>query len=186
MAVPFIYVPNFIENPAAVFETLWNDIAWLRIGNTPRREYYCNDFPKDYTYGSGAGVRTYAPQPYHPLMLGMRRKLEAFAKASFEALFLNGYENCRDSLGWHADKSPEMDPKRPIGIISVGAEREIWFAPNDNLKDVTKLKLESGSLCLMAAGMQETHVHRIPKAGYECGPRISLTYRGYIEVPAHG
>ena len=182
MTVPFEYIPGFIENPDAVFKVLWTEIDWRRIGQTPRREYYCNDFPKAYTYGKGAGVRTYETQPYHPVMLEMRRKLETLTKTTFEALFLNGYENSRDSLFWHADDSPEMDDARPIAIISLGAEREIWFAPNDDMKDVTKLRLGNGSLCLMAPGMQETHKHRIPKAGYECGPRISLTFRGYVEV----
>lgn len=43
-----------------------------------------------------------------------------------------------------------------------------------------KLWLDPGSLCLMTPGMQDTHDHRIPKASYICGPRISLTFRGYV------
>jgi alkylated DNA repair dioxygenase AlkB len=47
---------------------------------------------------------------------------------------------------------------------------------------VEKVWLESGSLCLMQPGMQDTHQHRIPKAStHNCGPRISLTFRGYVE-----
>ncbi len=45
---------------------------------------------------------------------------------------------------------------------------------------ITKLKLGHGSLCLMQPGMQDTHQHRIPKAGFQCGERISLTFRGYV------
>jgi alkylated DNA repair dioxygenase AlkB len=44
-----------------------------------------------------------------------------------------------------------------------------------------KVWLESGSLCLMLPGMQDTHQHKIPKASYQCGPRISLTFRGYLK-----
>ena len=98
----------------------------------------------------------------------------------FEVCFLNGYETSGGgSLGWHADDSESMDDGRPIAIVTLGAEREIWFAPNDDMKDVTKLKLASGSVCVMAPGMQDTCKHRIPRAGFECGPRISLTFRGY-------
>lgn len=82
-------------------------------------------------------------------------------------------------MGWHTDDSPEMDYARPIVIVTLGAEREIWFAPNDRRTGITKLKLQSGSACVMAAGMQDTHVHRNPKAGFECGPQSSLTFRGY-------
>ncbi len=40
----------------------------------------------------------------------------------------------------------------------------------------------NGSLCLMHAKMQETWQHRIPKASFSCGERISLTYRGYVHL----
>ena len=72
-----------------------------------------------------------------------------------------------------------MDDGRPIAIVTLGAEREIWFCPNEDRADISKVLLEHGSLCVMAPGMQDTHLHRIPKAGFECGPRISITFRGY-------
>lgn len=49
---------------------------------------------------------------------------------------------------------------------------------------VESLLLQSGSLCLMAPGMQDTHEHRIPKVGAIVGERISLVFRGYVEPPA--
>jgi alkylated DNA repair dioxygenase AlkB len=179
---PIIYIPNFVVDPDAAFRQLWDELAWERRGNTPRREYYSNDVPQPYVYGRGEFARQYDPQPWHPVMRQLQSQLSAEVGASLEVCFLNGYEHQRDQLGWHADDSPEMDDARPIGIISLGAEREIWFAPKDNRDDVTRLKLQHGSLCLMSAGMQDTHVHRIPKAGFECGPRISLTYRGFVAV----
>lgn len=177
--VPVSYEAGFIKDADIAFKELWYELEWERRGETPRREYYSNDFDLDYTYGAGAGVRTYAASKWHARMLGIRKALEDRTGSSFEVCFLNGYENARDSLGWHADDSKEMDDARPIAIISLGASREIWFCPREDKSDVTKIVLESGSLCLMAPGMQDTHLHRIPKAGFDCGPRISLTYRGY-------
>jgi alkylated DNA repair dioxygenase AlkB len=126
------------------------------------------------------GVREYLPLPWHPAMLDMKSKLESHTLTSFEVCFLNGYENSKDQLGWHADNSDTMDDARPIAILTLGAEREIWFRENGNDETRESLVLGHGSLCLMAAGMQDTHEHRIPKAGFECGPRISLTFRGYV------
>jgi alkylated DNA repair dioxygenase AlkB len=180
MTVPIAYTRGFVTDPAVEFEKLWTELEWERRGSTPRREYYCNDFAVPYTYGSGAGVREYKPNAWHPSILAIREKAEAITGAKLDVCFLNGYENARDHLGWHSDNSPEMDDDRPIVIVTLGAEREIWFCPMGETSNVTKLLLESGSSCVMAPGMQDTHMHRIPKAGYECGPRISLTFRGYV------
>ena len=179
VAVPISYSESFVLNPALVFNRLWSELVWERRGSTPRREYYSNDFGVPYAYGKKAGLREYLPKPWHPDMLALRKQLEACTGTRFEVCFLNGYENQSDHLGWHADDSPEMDDSRPIAIVSLGAAREIWFCPQDDTQALTKLVLASGSLCLMAAGMQDTHFHRIPKAGFTCGERISLTFRGY-------
>lgn len=180
---PFTYLPAFVAKPAEAFAALWTELDWQRRGNTPRREYYANDVGVPYVYGRGAGEREYLPQPWHPVMRDLQSQLEAYTGVRFEVCFLNGYENQKDHLGWHADDSPEMDDDRPIAIISLGVQREIWFCPQTDTKAVDKLALASGSLCLMAPGMQDTHFHRIPKAGFDCGERISLTFRGY-KAPA--
>ena len=180
MNAPITYSRGFVTDPKVAFAALWNELAWERRGSTPRREFYCNDFDVPYTYGTGAGVREYLPSPWHPVIDGIRKDVEAKVGSRMEVCFLNGYENSRDSLGWHADDSPEMDDGRSISIVSLGAEREIWFCPRGDKTDLTKVVLENGSLCVMAPGMQDTHMHRIPKASFECGPRVSLTFRGYV------
>jgi alkylated DNA repair dioxygenase AlkB len=209
--LPVKYTPNWLVNHQEVFNRLWEELAWVRVGNTPRREYYCNDVKVPYTYGKGAGVREYGVQPYHADILNIKSLLENEMGCAFEACFLNGYQDGTDHLGWHADDSPEMDDKRPIAIVSLGATREIWFRKNPNFaarsvldgltgiqgninlgetmnslasthNTVDKVSLESGSLCLMYPGMQDTHHHRIPKSSlHVCGPRISLTFRGYVD-----
>lgn len=178
------YIPGFIAAPDTSFDVLWSELAWERRGSTPRREFYCNEVEVPYVYGSGAGVREYIPKDWHPEIVKIKEAVEKALGTKFEVAFLNGYEDARDHLGWHADDSDSMDGNRPIAIVTLGSEREIWFCPMTDKTDVTKLKLESGSLCVMAAGMQSTHWHRIPKAGFECGPRISITLRGYSSPAA--
>jgi len=190
LSPPISYIPNFVDEPDRVLAALQNDLEWERRADAPRCEYYSNDFPEPYVYGRGTGQRTYHPRPYHPDVLAIRAKLEAYCKCKFEVCFLNRYLNQSDHLGWHADASPEMDDARPIVTISLGVEREIWFRPiiayefllvnPDYEIPITKLKLENGSMCIMQPGMQDTHLHRIPKASFQCGERISLTFRGYV------
>lgn len=181
MKTPVTYVPKFLEFPNVAFKSLWDELDWERRENTPRREYYCNDYNVPYVYGTPPYHREYFPKVWHDWIMTIRAKIEKFTGIRFDTCFLNGYENQKDHLGWHSDNSPEMDDSRPIAIVSLGVEREIWFRPLDNTFEVEKLLLQNGSLCLMNPGMQDTHQHRIPKAGFECGERISLTYRGYVE-----
>ena len=182
MKAPVTYETGFITDPASLFNALWSDLDWERRGSTPRREFYCNDVPVPYTYGSGAGVREYLPRAWPAAVLAVKSAIEARVGAPMEVCFLNGYEDARDHLGWHADDSPEMDDARPIAIVTVGAAREIWFRPNSNTLEVEKLLLEGGSLALMAPGMQDAYMHRIPKAGFVCGPRISMNFRGFVRT----
>lgn len=208
LRAPVEYVDNFVLDHAAVLTTLITELDWVRMGDTPRFEYYCNDYPDPYTYGRGRGRRLYEPRPWHPAIVEIRNRLEARACTAFEVCFLNGYHDGTHHLGWHADDSPEMDDGRPIAIVSLGATREIWFRPTppellvageqrDELSadrralervsvprrtdagPTERLDLAGGSLCLMASGMQDSWQHRIPKASRPVGPRVSLTFRGY-------
>jgi alkylated DNA repair dioxygenase AlkB len=185
---PIEYIPTFVPDADKAFEMLRDELAWVQRDETPRKELYSNDFPIPYVYGRGAGQRLYEPQPWHPLMLSIREMLTARTGVKFEVCFLNYYADQKNHLGWHSDSSPEMDDTRPIAIVSLGVEREIWFRKIGDKDSQEALKLGHGSLCLMAPGMQDTHEHRIPKAGFDCGGRISLTYRGYVEggVPTLG
>jgi len=184
MNTPVTYIKNWIKEPSKAFDTLRNELAWIHHDKVPRSEYYCSMAGAPYAYGSGGFSRMYESQPWHPLIREMTDELALIAQEQYEVVFLNMYEHGLDHLGWHADDSPEMDDERTIAIISPGAEREIWFRPNNDTKNVEKLKLENGSLCLMAPGMQDSHMHRIPKSdrGINCPPRISLTFRGYVNT----
>jgi alkylated DNA repair dioxygenase AlkB len=175
---PVTYFKNFVENPDDILNELWNGLDWENR-DAPRREYFCSTIGDPYTYGKDAGRRTYHPKPWTPTLLAVKEKLELQTGIEFELLFLNGYANEHQSLHWHADNSPEMDDLRPIGIVSVGEEREIWFKRIGAGPDAVEgLKLGNGSLCLMAPGMQDTHLHRIPKGSRQMKPRVSFTFRG--------
>ena len=190
-------------------QNLDEQVEWVQRDRAPRREaFYCK-YPADYTYGSGDFSRTYAANTnIPPLLAKIWEHLERSQGVPYEACFLNKYEHEREHLGWHADDSDIIDDDRPIAVISFGEERELWFRENvskcyacngsgryDNTgsppcgacggtgrrdTEVEKVLLETGSLCIMVEGMQDTHQHRIPKAGHKCKTRISLTFRGLV------
>jgi alkylated DNA repair dioxygenase AlkB len=188
------YRPNAVENPGAVFQHLWTQLHWEQREDAPRREAFYNESGLPYTYGSGRGERQYFPvsplAEWNKIVRDIKLQAEAEFGSRFEACFCNGYEGPRQHLGWHADDSPSIDPKRPILVYSFGAKREIWIKPRpdylermgikDHKAEPQKILLESGSLFYMPPGMQQTHLHRIPKHSQECEGRVSLTYRGLI------
>jgi len=183
---PVVYIPNFVENSKDVFNRLYSNLEWVET-DLPRKEYYCNDHDVAYTYGRGQFAKTYHRNVYTDDILDIRKKLESLLDVTLDVCFLNRYDDLSDHIGWHADDSPEMDDSRPIVTVSLGAEREIWFKSRpefvkpDGSPVVGVKKLENGSACIMLAGMQNTHLHRIPKNDRKCEPRISLTFRGYVK-----
>lgn len=170
-----------------IFQAL-KELDWIHHDKVPRKEYFCSTVGKPYAYGSAPYTRTYQPQAWTFELNWLKAWAERICQTQFEVCFLNYYETGKDQLNWHSDDSPEMDDARPIAIVTFGAEREIWFrvrpeqADEDTMGIRMTLVLEHGSICIMPPGMQDTHQHRIPKAGiHNCGPRISLTFRGFVE-----
>lgn len=180
-APPITYRPDFIGNHHTdLFHALWNGLPWERRNGAPRRECWMNDYALPYTYGKGAGERTYIGNPWNERVFDVKTAILFFYNHHFDSCFVNGYDGPRDHLGWHSDNSPEMDDARPVAVVSLGSARQIWFRPIGSKAEPEKLLLEPGSLLLMHPGMQDTHEHRIPKHGADCGARISLTFRGLI------
>lgn len=214
MKAPVTYTSLFFDTKAIAEwfgQEILKEVEWVQRGTTPRREaFYCK-YPTSYFYGNAEYGRSYdANTDIPPFLKSVWAMLEATGGIDYEACFLNRYDHANEHLGWHADDSDSIDDTRPIGVISFGAERELWFRKNPSkcyacngtgrydhngspvcgacngsgkepAPEVEKLMLESGSLLLMLPGMQDTHQHRIPKAGREVTTRISLTFRGLVK-----
>ncbi len=179
MKPPITYCPGYLT--PNYFQDLWEGLPWEQREGAPRRECWMNDYGLPYTYGSGEHARTYQPMTeWDELVADIRQFLnDENDNHAFDCCFVNGYEDERQSLGWHADDSPEMDHNHPIAVVSLGAERDIMFREKPNGASHRHI-LGNGSLLLMHAGMQRDWQHRIPKAGRACGPRLSLTFRKLV------
>lgn len=170
-------VLTFFDTKKVFKELLKLDWRHEGGGTVPRKEYFTSEDHSPYTYGKGV-TRTYEPQFKTQVLDGVQKYVEAILQTKFDFCFLNYYRDGKDHLGWHADDSPEIDDAKPIAVLSLGAEREIWIREN-GAEDSFKIPLNDDSLLIMPPGMQDTHQHRIPKSSrHNCGPRISLTYRG--------
>jgi alkylated DNA repair dioxygenase AlkB len=104
------------------------ELAWIRHEKVPRCEYYYNLDGLPYSYGKPEYARTYESQPHDAVSLKLLHRIaEQVAHTQYDTCFLNRYLDHSDSLQWHSDNSPEMDDEKPIVILTLGQEREIWF-----------------------------------------------------------
>ena len=179
------YHKDFI-GPSNGFALLRDQLDWVRVGNRPRSEYWDTTLNEPYTYGSGPMQHTYQPQPSNPFISTMREVLFINLGVMFHGCFCNYYKHGKESLGWHSDDEPNIDHTKPIAILTFGGSRELQWKKmgTGGMKAISTQLLEDGSLALMPAGMQQTHLHRIPKASHAKGPvepRISLTFRSLLE-----
>jgi len=184
-----IYVPDFYDGVTPSTFAAWADsIPWLAVTNA-RRECFMNDTGGvHYTYGEGRGVRTYTSIPATADVLALQEQvndyLDTLGWGPMNGCFLNRYDGYRNALGWHADDFRNMDHSRPIVVVSLGQEREIWWRPNGQAGLVPadqRCSLAHGSLFVMPPGFQHTHEHRIPKgSSQQMTARVSLTYRAFF------
>lgn len=172
--VDVLYIPNFW--PIAV-EDLHKAIPWEQR-DTARAECFMSDPTGiSYSYGKAGFERTYVSVETPMIVKEACAVIEVQLGVRLPMCFVNRYDSEKNHVGWHSDDSPIIDQTKPIAVLSLGAEREIWFK-HVQTGEVQKLLLGHGSLAVMPAGMQATHQHRIPKGSRACGMRISLTLRG--------
>lgn len=204
MSCPVVFIQKFLDPVASTrnFHYFRDKLAWVQRENTPRKEYWTNKLDREYTYGKREGARTYQAQEPDDLINRINKHILKTVSITstddhrtFEGCFLNLYETGKDALGWHADDDPGIDHSWPIAIVSLYDQedvtprvisfREVLFSGSETEKAVfgatETMELTNGSLLLMKPGMQFTHQHKIPKAGFVCRPRISLTYRALLK-----
>jgi alkylated DNA repair dioxygenase AlkB len=184
MAEPVTYIKNFLGYPDDFYLQML-DIDWERRADAPRSEHWSSDYNLPYTYGKRQGMRTYEAKAMPDTVRIIRDVIKITTGVYHQGCFCNRYNGERDWLGWHADDDPGINHQDPISVVTLGQARAIQYQAFDpeTLKRIGEPKevmLEHGSLLIMHAGMQQTHYHRIPKAGFVAGTRISLTYRSLL------
>lgn len=160
-----------------------NNLNWI-TKRTARHEYFMSNEKTEYSYGNAfSDDELYVSQPFDDNIKWIRDMLFQDFDVYFNGCFLNKYDDQHQHLGWHADDFEGMDQEAPIYVLSLGAEREIWWKEKGQKGEVPEEQrqlLESGSLFIMPPGFQDSMLHRIPKHDRPCGPRISLTFRKFL------
>lgn len=103
-------------------------------------------------------------------------------KTDFNYCVCNFYSNGMAGVNWHTDAEPHLVPDCPIACVSFGSERVFSLAkmPRSVTEDPQadlNVRLESGSMIVMAGETQKYYLHAIAKESSVREPRFSLTFR---------
>ena len=137
----------------------------------PREEVWMG--PYSYKFSG----RTLAPSEWTSEIAAVRERIQARYGGAYNSVLLNRYWDENDSVSWHSDDEPEMDPAHPIASLSLGAARVFRIRHRGTKEHAQSYVLTSGSLLVMPAGFQREHQHCVPKSKIACGTRINLTFR---------
>ena len=160
-------------------ETPWTQSEIVIFGKRhpiPRLNAWYGE--KSYTY-SGNYMSCLAMTQ---LLESIRKRVQEETGCRFNSVLLNLYRDNNDTVGWHADDEPELNPKGPIASLSLGVSRRFVLReklPKGHLTKPKKLDLtlESGDLIVMHPPTQLRTEHTIPRTTKMLGPRINLTFR---------
>ncbi|NNE43162.1 MAG: alpha-ketoglutarate-dependent dioxygenase AlkB [Gemmatimonadetes bacterium] len=170
---------NFFRPPAfpdGLFDTLAAALEWrgetLRIFGkehpVPRLVAYYGEFPYRYS-----GV-THPARPLPEVLRPLCAAAEEAAGFRFNSVLGNYYRDGQDSMGYHRDDEPEIDPAC-IASVSFGATRRFKLRHRES-REVVTVELADGSLLLMN-DCQTAWEHGVPKTRRALGGRINLTFR---------
>jgi alkylated DNA repair dioxygenase AlkB len=96
---------------------------------------------------------------------------------AYNSVLINYYRNGNDSMGWHRDNEPEIDPSS-IASLSFGGMR-VFKIRKRGTKEAMSVELSGRDLLLMN-NMQSEWEHCLPKSPRFSEPRINLTFRRII------
>ena len=122
-----------------------------------------------------SGIRN-LPQPWTPTVAELKSAVESVCATRFNSVLLNRYRSGTDSMGWHADREPELGAQPVIASVSLGVARTFDLRHNRS-GVVQSFSLKGGSLLVMKGHTQADWKHRVPKEPSVAGERINLTFR---------
>ncbi|WP_144137614.1 alpha-ketoglutarate-dependent dioxygenase AlkB family protein [Paraburkholderia sp. BCC1884] len=176
------WYPDWLAPDAAAqaLTQLIDEVAWRQdmMGTPagrvplPRLTAWQGEPDAVYVY---SGIRN-LPQPWTPAVAELRAAAQAICGTGFNSVLINRYRSGTDSMGWHADREPELGAKPLIASVSLGVARTFDLRHNKS-GVVQSFSLKGGSLLVMKGETQSQWRHRIPKEPRVAGERINLTFR---------
>jgi alkylated DNA repair dioxygenase AlkB len=162
------FLPAFVEGPERLFDELLATVVW----DTRLRSRKTASFGIPYNY---SGL-TYPEIPFPPAIAALAEQASAPLGFAPNNALLNLYTG-DGGMGFHSDSSAALASDSGVGIISLGAARELVFRRSGASY---ALQLPAGSLLRMSLAMQSTWQHALPATSPTSAARISVTFRRIV------
>ncbi|GIU28671.1 alpha-ketoglutarate-dependent dioxygenase AlkB [Shewanella sp. MBTL60-007] len=172
---------NLQQQQALLNESLYYDFTRPQVSlfgkshPIPRSQVWFADKGCDYLY-SGLFIQA-APWPKYAYKL--RLKLARDFGLIANGVLVNRYADGNESMGWHSDDEPEIEPGSDIASVTLGASRD-FFIRHKTTRQKVCLKLDSGDLLIMHWPMQSLWEHSLPRRLKEKQARVNYTFRRLI------
>ncbi|MGN6669149.1 MAG: alpha-ketoglutarate-dependent dioxygenase AlkB family protein [Trinickia sp.] len=168
------------DEAALAFSALLEEVQWKQdlirtpggVKPLPRLTAWQGDPGAVYIY---SGIRN-EPCEWTTTVRALKTLAEATCETRFNSVLLNRYRSGGDSMGWHADREPELGEQPVIASVSLGVPRRFDLRHNET-GQLRAFELTSGSLLVMRGHTQREWRHRVAKAPGVRGERINLTFR---------
>lgn len=163
---------NFVINHLQLFEELESSVVW----DERMKARKTASFGVSYDY-SGVSYRQTSMLKSLDLICECIEKKLGFKPNN---CLMNYYMDGNSSMGFHSDSAEELLEGAGVAIISLGAERNIWYRSKLDKEVKIPYLLKSGALLYMGSELQQHWTHAILKEK-NVGSRISLTFRHIIK-----
>jgi alkylated DNA repair dioxygenase AlkB len=158
---------------------------WERFGKGRHVVQWSRPGRMRYTFSNEEYVAEQFPEFVERVRQDVIRLLQPIygtEKTDFNYCVCNCYINGMAGVNWHTDAEPHLVPDCPIACVSLGSERVMSLAKitrsvTESPKSVLNIRLESGSMVVMAGETQRYYLHAIAKETSVREPRFSLTFR---------
>lgn len=162
------YRKDFISTSQELFGFLQNDVEWDRR----MKARLTASFGKAYNYSQMS-------YPFQEMPLALKRICEKIREeVGYEPnnCLINYYLDGKSKMGFHSDQLDILAEHTGVGIVSLGAERNICFRQKTDKNHRIEQLLHAGSFLHMDPGVQDEWEHAIPGDLSEKG-RMSLSFR---------
>ena len=130
-----------------------------------------------FTVNDQAGHGIIAPMP--TFMHDLCQKIGSLLNVELNHVVVLLYRDGSDCIGFHKDKTLDLDENAPIVSLSLGCTRTYCLRDNNlNPKIHQEIDLENGTLLVLGPKTNQNFYHSIkPAEDKSITPRISITFR---------